>query len=209
MPGLYAKGDFDLAGFAVGAVERDAVLPKTESMRAGDVLIGVASSGVHSNGYSLVRKVVATSGLALNSPAPFAKDLSLGEALLPPTRLYVRSGLAAIGGGGVKGLAHITGGGVSENLPRVLPANLDAEVDLSAWRLPPVFAWLAREAGLPDAEMLRTFNCGVGLIVVADKAKAADVVSAFAAAGERPFIIGALVPAAGGEPVVRYRGNLA
>ena len=209
MPGLYAKGDFDLAGFAVGAVERDSVLPRTENMRAGDVLIGVASSGVHSNGYSLVRKVVTMSGLSLSTPAPFAKDVSLGGALLTPTRLYVKSGLAAIRGGGVKGLAHITGGGVSENLPRVLPANLDAEIDLTSWRLPPVFAWLGREAGLPETEMLRTFNCGVGLIAVADAAKARDVIAAFEGAGERAFVIGALVPAAGSEAAVRYRGNLA
>jgi phosphoribosylformylglycinamidine cyclo-ligase len=209
MPGLYAKGDFDLAGFAVGAVERGAVLPKTETMRAGDCLIGVASSGVHSNGYSLVRKVVELTGLRLNSPAPFAQGLDLGEALLTPTRLYVRSALAAIRQGGVKGLAHITGGGITGNLPRALRRGLDAELDLSAWKLPPVFAWLGHEAGLPQDEMLRTFNCGVGLIVVADKAKADDVMAAFNAAGERAFTIGEVVTASGVEPEVRYRGTLA
>jgi phosphoribosylformylglycinamidine cyclo-ligase len=206
MPGLYAKGDFDLAGFAVGAVERGAVLPKTAAMRAGDVLVGVASSGVHSNGYSLVRKVIELTGLSLSSPAPFAEGSSVGEALLTPTRLYVSSGLAAIRTGGVKGLAHITGGGISENLPRVLPASLDAEIDLMLWRVPPVFAWLAREAGLPQAEMLRTFNCGVGLIAIADHAKASDVIAAFDAAGERAFVIGALVAAQGAEATIRYRG---
>jgi phosphoribosylformylglycinamidine cyclo-ligase len=208
MPGLYARGDFDLAGFAVGAVERGAVLPKMETMRAGDVLIGVASSGVHSNGYSLVRKVVGLTGLNLSSPAPFAQGISLGEALLTPTRLYVKSALLAIGRGGVKGLAHITGGGITGNLPRALPAGLDAELDLSAWKLPAVFGWLSHEAGLDQAEMLRTFNCGVGLIAVSDKAKAGDVIAAFNAAGERAFVIGELVPGSGTEPQVRYRGNL-
>src|SRR5258705_5776815 len=208
MPGLYAKGDFDLAGFSVGAVERDAVLPKTQMMRAGDMLIGVASSGVHSNGYSLVRKVVALSGLGLDAPAPFASGTSLGEVLLTPTPLYVKSALAAVAGGGLKGVAPITGGGITGNLPRVLPAGLDGEVDLSAWRLAPVFGWLAREAGLPDTEMLGTFNCGVGLIVVADSARWMDVIAAFTEAGERAFAIGTLVPGGGPEPKVRYRGAL-
>src|SRR3984957_13126054 len=143
MPGLYAKGDFDLAGFAVGAVERDAILPRTATMKPGDVLIGVASSGVHSNGFSLVRKVVEKSGLGLEAPAPFAHRASLGEALLVPTRLYVQSCLEAIQAGGVKGLAHITGGGITDNLPRCLPEGLDAEVDLSAVAVLPVFQWLA------------------------------------------------------------------
>jgi phosphoribosylformylglycinamidine cyclo-ligase len=209
MPGLYAKGDFDLAGFAVGAVERGAVLPKLDAMQAGDVLIGVASSGVHSNGYSLVRKVVERTGLSLTADAPFASGMPLGEALLTPTRLYVKSALAAIATGGVKGLAHITGSGITGNLPRVLPPAFDAELDLTAWKLPPVFAWLAREAELPESEMLTTFNCGVGLIVVAEKAKAADVIAAFNASGERAFPIGALIPAASAESAVRYRGSFA
>ncbi|HXJ00107.1 MAG TPA: phosphoribosylformylglycinamidine cyclo-ligase [Micropepsaceae bacterium] len=208
MPGLYAKGDFDLAGFAVGAVERGAVLPKLKTMREGDVLIGVASSGVHSNGYSLVRKIVERTGLNLDAPAPFADGISLGEALLIPTRLYVKSALAAIARGGVKGLAHITGSGITGNLPRVLPAGLDAELDLTAWTMPPVFGWLAREAGLPGNEMLGTFNCGLGLIVVAEKGSAAGVIAAFEAAGERAFRVGALVPASGAQPEVRYRGSL-
>jgi phosphoribosylformylglycinamidine cyclo-ligase len=208
MPGLYAKGDFDLAGFAVGAVERGAVLPRMADMRGGDVLIGVASSGVHSNGYSLVRKVVTMTGASLSSPAGFTGSTTLGDALLTPTRLYVKSALAAIRAGGVKGLAHITGGGVTENLPRVLPQTLDAEIDLSSWELPPVFRWLSREAGLPPSEMLRTFNCGVGLIVVADAARASEVVSSFNAAGESAFAIGKLVPAKSSEPAVRYIGTL-
>jgi phosphoribosylformylglycinamidine cyclo-ligase len=206
MPGLYRKGDFDLAGFTVGAVERAAVLPKSDTMRAGDVLIGVASSGIHSNGYSLVRKVVEAGALELASAAPFAPAQTLAEALLTPTRLYVRSGLAAIAAGGVKGLAHITGGGISGNLPRVLPHGLDAEVDLSTWELLPVFQWLAQEANLPDEEMLRTFNCGIGLIAITDQARAEGVLTAFHAAGERAFAIGSLVRSDGAEPQVRYRG---
>jgi phosphoribosylformylglycinamidine cyclo-ligase len=209
MPGLYAKGDFDLAGFAVGAVERNQVLPKTGAMGAGDVLIGVASSGVHSNGYSLVRKVIEVGKFSLSEPAPFAKDVSLADALLTPTRLYVNSALQAIRTGGVKGFAHITGGGVSENLPRVLPSHLDAGVDLSSWHLPAVFSWLEREAGLAQSEMLRTFNCGIGLIAVCEGAKANDVIATFNDSGERAFVIGALVAAQGAEPAVRYRGSLA
>src|ERR1700759_2931470 len=147
MPGLYAKGDFDLAGFSVGAVERGHVLPRTAEMVAGDVLIGIASSGVHSNGYSLVRKVVEKSGLSWDADAPFAPGKKLGEALLTPTRLYVKSALEALRAGGVKGLAHITGGGITDNLPRALPEGLDAEVDLSIWTPPAVFGWLAKSAG--------------------------------------------------------------
>src|SRR5665213_566272 len=146
MPGLYAKGDFDLAGFSVGAVERSAILPKTHEMIAGDVLIGVASSGVHSNGYSLVRRVVSDAGLVWDAPAPFDKLRKLGEALLTPTRLYIKSGLEAIRSGGVKGFAHITGGGITENLPRALPEGLDADIDLSTWTPPTVFGWLAKSA---------------------------------------------------------------
>jgi phosphoribosylformylglycinamidine cyclo-ligase len=211
MPSLYAKGDFDLAGFAVGAVERDAILPKTASMKAGDVLIGVTSSGVHSNGYSLVRKVVEKSGLALDADAPFATDnrlgKSLGEALLIPTRLYVRAALEAIQAGGVKGLAHITGGGITDNLPRCLPDGLDAEVDLSAIAVLPVFQWLAKTAGIAEAEMLRTFNCGIGLVAVADEKHAGHVIDAFQEAGDKAARIGKLV-AGFGEAKVVYRGAL-
>jgi phosphoribosylformylglycinamidine cyclo-ligase len=208
MPGLYAKGDFDLAGFAVGAVERNAVLPKLGEMRDGDTLIGVASSGVHSNGYSLVRKVVAMTGASLFSPAPFTGNAAVGDALLTPTRLYVKSALAAIRSGGIKGLAHITGGGITENLPRVLPEKLDAEINLDTWRTPPVFGWLAREAGLQDNEMLRTFNCGVGLIAVVEAARANDVIASFGAAGATAFVIGRLVPSKRAEPAVDYLGSL-
>jgi len=206
MPGLYAKGDFDLAGFAVGAVERGHILPRTADMREGDVVIGVASSGVHSNGYSLVRKVVEKSGLALDAAAPFASGKTLGEALLTPTRLYVRAALEAMRTGGVKGLAHITGGGITDNLPRCLPEGLDAEIELDAISVLPVFQWLAKEAGIVEREMLRTFNCGIGLIAVVDATKATDVIAVFNQAGESAFAIGTLVPGEGGESTVRYRG---
>ena len=208
MPGLYAKDDFDLAGFSVGAVERGNVLPKTERMRAGDILIGVGSSGVHSNGYSLVRRVVAETGLSYERSAPFAPDISLGEALLAPTVLYVKSALAAIHVGGVHGLAHITGGGITDNLPRTLPEGLDAEIDLTRWTPKPVFAWLARSAGIDEREMLRTFNCGIGLIAVVSPDRANEAIAAFAAHGQNADIIGTLVKGEG-EPKVVYRGKLA
>jgi phosphoribosylformylglycinamidine cyclo-ligase len=207
MPGLYAKGDFDLAGFSVGAVERGAILPRTSEMAEGDVLIGIESSGLHSNGYSLVRRVVADAGLAYDKPAPFALALKLGEALLVPTRLYVKSALSAIHTGGVKGLAHITGGGITENLPRALPDGLDADVDLSAWVPMSVFGWLAKCAGIAEAEMLRTFNCGIGMVVVADANRAGHIIDAFQESGDRATRIGTLV-AGEGEPKVRYHGAL-
>jgi phosphoribosylformylglycinamidine cyclo-ligase len=212
MPGVYAKGDFDLAGFAVGAVERAAILPKTGAMREGDVVIGIASSGVHSNGFSLVRKVVEKSGLSLDAPCPFAPGKSLGEALLAPTRLYVRAALEAMrasngSGGGVKGLAHITGGGITDNLPRCLPGGLDAQVDLDAIAVLPVFKWLAKQAGIAESEMLRTFNCGIGLAAVADEKHAGHVIDAFQEAGEHAVRIGHLIKG-DGEAKVVYRGAL-
>ena len=204
MPGLYAKGDFDLAGFTVGAVERDAVLPKTATMQPGDVLIGIASSGVHSNGYSLVRKVVERSGLGLDAPSPFGNG-TLGTALLTPTRLYVKPALAAIKTGGVKGLAHITGGGITDNLPRCLPDGLDAQVDLSAITVLPIFQWLARQGGIAEPEMLRTFNCGIGMVAVCAPDQADAVIAAFGG-GAR---IGTLVAGTAGEEAkVVYRGAL-
>jgi phosphoribosylformylglycinamidine cyclo-ligase len=209
MPGLYAKGDFDLAGFAVGAVERGAVLPRTKDMRPGDVLIGVASSGVHSNGYSLVRKVVEKSGLGWDAEAPFAPGKSLGEALLTPTQLYVKSALAAIHSGGVKGLAHITGGGITDNLPRALPAGIDAEVELDELSLSPVFGWMAKIAGITQAEMLRTFNCGIGMVAVCSDTNAGSVIDAFQANGQKASRIGRLVAGApDSEAKVAYRGTL-
>jgi phosphoribosylformylglycinamidine cyclo-ligase len=207
MPGLYAKGDFDLAGFAVGAVERSAILPMMAEMVEGDVVIGVASSGVHSNGYSLVRRVVSDVGASYDAEAPFDASRTLAEALLAPTRLYIKSGLAAIRSGGVKGLAHITGGGVTENLPRALPDGLDAEIDLSSWTPPSVFVWLARSAGIAEREMLRTFNCGLGLMAVVAVDKAEAAVAAFNANGESAHVVGRLIKG-NGEGKVVYRGAL-
>ncbi len=207
MPGLYAPGDYDLAGFAVGAVERDKLLPRAH-LQEGDVLLALPSSGVHANGFSLVRRVVSHSGLGLSDEAPFAPDKSLGEALLTPTRLYVRALLATIRDtGSVKALAHITGGGLTENIPRVLPDTLAAEIDLSSFALPPVFAWLQEEARIDEAEMLKTFNCGVGMIVVAAKDEANSVSAALSAEGETPWLLGRLVSRKGGG-AVRYTGKL-
>jgi phosphoribosylformylglycinamidine cyclo-ligase len=202
MPGMYAPGDFDLAGFAVGAMNRGAALPA--GVQAGDVLLGLASDGVHSNGYSLVRRVVERSGLAWDARAPFA-DRALGEALLAPTRLYVKPALTAIRAGGVHGLAHITGGGLTENLPRVLPEGLGAQIDLGAWALPPVFKWLGAEGGLAQAEMLKTFNAGIGMVLVVAADRADALVAELAAAGESVHRLGHVVPGAG----VSYTGLLA
>lgn len=201
MPGMYHGGDFDLAGFAVGAMERGADLPK--GVAEGDVLLGLASNGVHSNGYSFVRKVVEISGLAWDAPSPFSEG-SLGQALLAPTRLYVKQALAAIRAGGVHGLAHITGGGLTENPPRVLPEGLACEIDLSAWALPPVFRWLATTANMSQAELLKTFNCGIGmmLVVAADRAEA--LAALLRAEGETVVTLGRVVP---GEGVI-YKGVL-
>jgi phosphoribosylformylglycinamidine cyclo-ligase len=206
MPGLYKAGDYDLAGFAVGAVERDEVLPR--GVAAGDVVLGLASSGPHSNAYSLARKVVEVSGLAWNSPCPFASGMTLGEALLTPTRIYVRACLAAIREtGGVKALAHITGGGFTDNIPRVLPKGLSVRIDLAHVNALPVFRWMAKVGGIAELEMLRTFNCGVGMIVVADPAKADAVVAAFRREGETVSRLGEIV-AAEGESRVVYDGTL-
>ena len=201
MPGMYHKGDFDLAGFAVGAMERGEDLPR--GVAAGDVLLGLASSGVHSNGYSFVRKVVELSGLGWDAPSPFSSG-TLGEALLAPTRLYVRQALAAVRAGGVHGLAHITGGGLTENPPRVLPEGLACEIDLSSWQLPPVFRWLASTANMAEAELLKTFNCGIGLIVVAAPDRAEALALVLREAGETVTEIGRVVE---GEGVV-YKGRL-
>jgi phosphoribosylformylglycinamidine cyclo-ligase len=208
MPGLYQGDDYDLAGFAVGAVERGEVLPRSD-IAEGDVIIGLASSGVHSNGFSLVRKVVAKSGLVWSTPAPFASDQSLGEAILTPTRIYVKTCLAAIRATkAVKGLAHITGGGFPDNIPRVLPKDLGARIDLGKVPVLPVFKWLAREGDIAQNEMLRTFNCGIGMIVIAAPKDAAAVAQAFTQAGEQAVTIGSVIRAAG-EPRVVYDGKLA
>ncbi len=192
MPGMYASGDYDLAGFAVGAVERDSVINGT-GVIAGDIILGLGSAGVHSNGFSLVRKIVERAGLSYNDPAPFDPGRRLGEALLTPTRIYVKSCLAAARGGQVKALAHITGGGLFENIPRVLPEGLAAELDARRWPRPPVFAWLSRSGGVADAEMARTFNCGIGMMLVAAPEAARGVAADLAAAGEEVFEIGRIV----------------
>ena len=210
MPGLYAAGDYDLAGFAVGAAERDALLPRSAQIKAGDVLLGLASSGVHSNGYSLVRKIVARTGLGWDAPAPFAPGISLGEALLTPTRIYVKSVLKTLrspAGAGLKALAHITGGGFIDNIPRVLPEGMGVELDLNAISAPPVFGWLAREGGVIEHEMLRTFNCGIGMVLVVEPTMADVLTRELQEAGETVSRIGTLIPHTDGEPV-KTRGEL-
>jgi phosphoribosylformylglycinamidine cyclo-ligase len=207
MPGLYAGGDYDLAGFAVGAVERENLLPRND-VKAGDILFGLPSSGVHSNGFSLVRKIVEKGGAKLSAPAPFDAKRSLGEALLVPTRIYVKSVLAAIKATpGIKALAHITGGGFVDNIPRVLPEGTAAKIDLSKIPVLPVFKWLAHEGGVAELEMLRTFNCGIGLIIAVDPAKAGDVEGAFKKTGEQPAQLGEIV-AHKGEPVTLFNNKL-
>ncbi|UYV39316.1 phosphoribosylformylglycinamidine cyclo-ligase [Rhodobacteraceae bacterium D3-12] len=201
MPGMYPDGDFDLAGFAVGAMERGADLPS--GVAEGDVLIGLGSNGVHSNGYSLVRKLVEVSGLGWDAACPWGEG-TLGAALLAPTRLYVKQALKAVRAGGVHGLAHITGGGLSENLPRVLPEGLGCEVDLNAWALPPVFGWLAETGGMAESEMLKTFNCGVGMVLVVDPAEAEAVKALLTGEGEAVYDLGRVVAGEG----VRYSGAL-
>jgi phosphoribosylformylglycinamidine cyclo-ligase len=201
MPGMYDAQDFDLAGFAVGAMERGTALPA--GVAPGDVLLGLGSDGVHSNGYSLVRKVVDRAGLGWDAPAPFADD-SLGAALLAPTRLYVKPALAALRAGGVHGLAHITGGGLTENLPRVLPDGMGADIDLAAWALPPVFGWLARQGDIPQAEMLKTFNAGIGMVLVVAPDRADALAALLHDAGERVHRLGHVTD----TPAMRYTGTL-
>jgi phosphoribosylformylglycinamidine cyclo-ligase len=207
MPGVYQGEDYDLAGFAVGAVERDAVLPRAD-IAEGDTIIGLASSGIHSNGYSLVRKVIEKTGLRWAEPAPFLPGQSLGEAILTPTRIYVRSCLAAIRETkAIKGLAHITGGGFPDNIPRVLPKGLGARIDLTHLPVLPVFQWLASEGGIVQDEMLRTFNCGLGMIVVASPKLSQAVSQAFARAGEKVVTLGNVIKAPGDTRVI-YDGKL-
>lgn len=197
MPGLYAAGDYDLAGFAVGAVERAEALTG-ERVREGDLVLGLASSGMHSNGFSLVRRIVAQSGADLAAPAPFDPSQSLGAALLTPTRLYVTSCLKASRAGLLKALAHITGGGLLENLPRVLPDGLGADLDTKAWPRPPVFDWLARTGGVPAEDMARTFNCGIGMVAVCAPENLAEATRVLSEHGERVFEIGQIVKQAQG-----------
>ncbi|HRO00612.1 phosphoribosylformylglycinamidine cyclo-ligase [Nitrobacter sp.] len=207
MPGLYKDGDYDLAGFAVGAAERGSLLPGRD-IAAGDAVIGLASSGVHSNGYSLVRKIVESSGIALSAPAPFAPVATLGGALLTPTRLYVKSCLRAIREtGAVKGLAHITGGGFTDNIPRVLPEGLGVRIDLAGLTVLPVFKWLAHQGHVAEREMLRTFNCGVGMVAIVRRDAVQQVVDVLTQAGERVSLLGDVI-VAGDEGRVVYDGQL-
>lgn len=200
MPSMYADGEYDLAGFAVGAVERDAILP-AQTMKAGDVILGLASNGVHSNGYSLVRHLVENAGLSYGDRAPFAAESTLAELLLAPTRIYVRSVLSAIRAGGVKGLAHITGGGLLENIPRILPQTLSAELKSYSWPTVPVFAWLQELGNVTDEEMHRTFNGGIGMVVVVAEEAADRVSKVLRSEGEAVYTIGRLI-ARGNAPVV-------
>ena len=201
MPGMYIDGDFDLGGFAVGAMERGATLP--QGVAPGDVLLGLASNGVHSNGYSLVRRLVDHSGLEWEADCPFSKG-TLGEALLLPTRLYVRSCLAAIRAGGVHALAHITGGGLSENLPRVLPQGMGAKIDLDAWELPGVFKWMAGVGGMEQGEMLKTFNCGIGMVMVCAPDQAEAITAILEEGGEQVTRIGKVTA----TPGMEFKGAL-
>ena len=193
MPGMYAGGDYDLAGFSIGAVERGAVLPRLDDQKAGDLLIGIGSDGPHSNGYSLVRRVVERSGLGWNDAAPFAPGQTLGAALMTPTRIYVKSVLPLIKAGLIKGGAHITGGGLIENPPRAIAEGLEPQFDWNAWPLPPVFAWMQEVGGLSDHELRRTFNCGVGFMLIVATEDAEPVLAALLNAGENAFVCGQLI----------------
>lgn len=195
MPGMYAEGDYDMAGFCVGAVDRDKVIPRLGDQKAGDILVGLASSGPHSNGYSLIRRIVERSGLAWDAPAPFAEGKSLAEALLEPTRIYIRTVLPHLKAGRIKGLAHITGGGLIENPPRAIAEGLVARFDWNAWALPPVFQWLAETGGVSEQEMRRTFNCGIGLMLIVSPDDLPDVLEGLVRDGEDALVVGELAAA--------------
>ncbi len=205
MPGLYAPGDYDLAGFAVGAVERARLLTGAE-VAEGDVVLGLESDGLHANGFSLVRRIVADLDLDYAEAAPFEASRSLGECLLTPTRIYVRACLAAVAAGGVKALAHVTGGGLLENLPRVLPEGLAVRIDGLCWPVPPVFTWLSTAGEVAVSEMLRTFNCGIGMVVIADAARAEALKAVLRDAGERAHVMGYVERRSGAAPPVTVVG---
>ncbi|MBP0491281.1 phosphoribosylformylglycinamidine cyclo-ligase [Pararoseomonas indoligenes] len=205
MPGMYHKGDYDLAGFSVGAAERGALLP-TGDVGPGDVVLGLGASGVHSNGYSLVRRIIETGNAGLTDPAPFAAGRTLGEALLEPTRIYVKPVLALHRAGLVKAAAHITGGGLPGNLPRVLPEGTMAVIQAGSWPVPPVFAWLARTGGVEPEEMLRVFNCGIGMCVVVEPENVEAAVALLKEHGDTAHRIGVIEVGEGPEPEVRMEG---
>ena len=196
MPGMYAAGDYDLAGFAVGAVERGRQVTGAE-IGAGDVVLGLTSSGAHSNGFSLIRKIVADAGLAYSDPAPFAPGSTFADALLTPTRLYTPAMLALTRAGLAKGFAHVTGGGLTENIPRALPDGLGALLDADAWPFPPVFGWLKAKGGLSDSDMARTFNCGIGMVAVVAEGDADAAADLMRDQGETVLQIGRVVETAG------------
>ncbi len=201
MPGLYGNGEYDLAGFSVGAVERNDLLPRKDIV-VNDIILGLASNGLHSNGFSLVREIVKRNGLKFDKPAPFNTKRLLGDVLLEPTRIYVKSCLKAIKTGGVKALAHITGGGLTENVPRVLPEGLGVDLYARAWDLPVVFSWLAKSGKIAPSEMLRTFNCGIGMIIIASPNQAPGLQKLLHQQGETIIPIGKVVSRSQGETVI-------
>ncbi|WP_336276891.1 phosphoribosylformylglycinamidine cyclo-ligase [Bartonella sp. CB178] len=192
MPDMYAEGDYDLAGFAIGAVERDALLP-SKNLAEDDVILGISSSGIHSNGFSLVRRIIQQNNIKWDDPAPFNPQTNLGTALLTPTRIYVKSLLSVMRNyEGIKAIAHITGGGFLENIPRVLPPSLCAEINLSAIQVPSVFSWIAQQGNIEEREMLRTFNCGIGIVIIVARYAIEEIVQALQTEGESVTLLGTL-----------------
>ncbi len=206
MPGAYPEGEYDLAGFCVGAAERKQLYPQIDKINTGDVVIGLASSGVHSNGYSLVRAILKREGISMDQPAPFNRTQTVADVLLEPTKIYVSSCLEAIKTGHVPALAHITGGGLLENIPRVLPDDYGVELDLSAFPLPPLFQWLKGAGNVSQDEMLRTFNCGIGMVLIVKEGKEKAVLEGLKKAGEDAFVIGNVLRR-GNSPAVHITGS--
>lgn len=207
MPGMYADGEYDLAGFSVGVAERHRLLPNTPALSEGDVVLGIASSGVHSNGFSLVRKLLSAMTLSIHDVAPFDPSRTLAEVLLVPTRIYIKSCLPLAQSGRIKALAHITGGGLVENIPRILPNHLGVALNLGSWLLPDVFQWMVGTGKVASSEMLRTFNCGIGMVAIVSNHEAAAITQALTEAGEQVFTIGQVE--ARGASAVTLHGTLA
>ena len=210
MPGVYHAGEYDLAGFAVGGAERNNLLPLADPIKEGDIVLGLASSGLHSNGFSLVRQLIAEEGLDYHKAAPFDPDQTLGDALLCPTQIYIKQVIGAIHARKLKALAHITGGGITENLPRSLPDGVSAEINLDSWPLPPLFSWLEKTGNLGEEELLRTFNCGIGMILITPKENALLLKKSFSEAGEKIYEMGRICNAKTIDtpPSVKYQGQL-